>query len=100
MPFFRKWVLQTNDETISLEDAAAGYKGLLMIERVAELKCRDPWPQIRQVLATLQAAEFLTPKFRFSPCNEPSRKLLRTVKSHGISMPQPVLDLRPNASGA
>jgi transposase len=28
-----KWVLQTNDDTISLEDAASGYKGLLVIER-------------------------------------------------------------------
>ncbi len=28
-----KWVLETNDDTISLEDAASGYKGLLVIER-------------------------------------------------------------------
>jgi hypothetical protein len=28
-----KWVLQTNDDTISLEDAACGYKGLMVIER-------------------------------------------------------------------
>jgi transposase len=28
-----KWVLETNDDTISLEDAACGYKGLLTIER-------------------------------------------------------------------
>lgn len=28
-----KWVLETNDDTISLEDAALGYKGLLVIER-------------------------------------------------------------------
>jgi transposase len=28
-----KWVLETNDDTISLEDAALGYKGLLIIER-------------------------------------------------------------------
>ncbi len=31
--FDGKWVLQTNDDTISTEDAAAGYKGLLVIER-------------------------------------------------------------------
>ena len=30
-----KWVLQTNDDTISVEDAAAGYKGLLVIERAS-----------------------------------------------------------------
>jgi transposase len=28
-----KWVLQTNDDTLTLQDAAAGYKGLLVIER-------------------------------------------------------------------
>jgi transposase len=28
-----KWVLETNDDTISLEDAASGYKGLMIIER-------------------------------------------------------------------
>lgn len=28
-----KWVLQTNDDTLSLEDAATGYKSLMVIER-------------------------------------------------------------------
>jgi hypothetical protein len=28
-----KWVIETNDDTISLEDAAMGYKGLMVIER-------------------------------------------------------------------
>ena len=28
-----KWVIQTNDDTITLEDAACGYKALLVIER-------------------------------------------------------------------
>ena len=28
-----KWVLETNDDTIGLEDAACGYKGLMVIER-------------------------------------------------------------------
>jgi hypothetical protein len=28
-----KWVLETNDDTISLEDAASAYKGLMVIER-------------------------------------------------------------------
>ena len=31
--FDGKWVLQTNDDTIRLEDAASGYKGLMVIER-------------------------------------------------------------------
>jgi transposase len=28
-----RWVLETNDDTISVEDAACGYKGLMVIER-------------------------------------------------------------------
>lgn len=28
-----KWVIETNDDTINLEDAACGYKGLMVIER-------------------------------------------------------------------
>ena len=28
-----KWVIETNDDTISLEDASCGYKGLMVIER-------------------------------------------------------------------
>ena len=28
-----KWVIETNDDTIKLEDAASGYKGLMVIER-------------------------------------------------------------------
>jgi hypothetical protein len=28
-----KWVVETNDDTITLEDAACGYKGLMVIER-------------------------------------------------------------------
>ena len=28
-----KWVLETNDDSISVEDAAKGYKGLMIIER-------------------------------------------------------------------
>jgi len=133
-----KWVLQTNDDTISLEDAAAGYKGLLviercfrtlkrtriqmepmyhwlprrieahiklcvfalLIERVAELKCKEPWPQIKQALATLQATEFHTPKFRFFQRNKPSAELLRKLKSLEIPMPKTVLNLQSTTSNA
>ena len=85
-----KWVLQTNDDTISVEDAACGYKGLmiiercfrslkrtqikmtpmfhwvprriethvkicilsLLIERIAEIRCGEPWSRIRRKLET------------------------------------------------
>jgi transposase len=124
-----KWVLQTNDDTITLEDAAAGYKGLLviercfralkrtrikmepmyhwlgrrieahiklcvfalLIERVAELQCKQPWPKIRRTLATLQASEFHTPNYRFFQRNEPSPELLRILKSLEIPARKVVL---------
>ncbi len=127
-----KWVLQTNDDTITVEDAAAGYKGLLvierafrtlkstrikmepmyhwlpkrieahvklcvfslLIERVAELKCKQPWPNIRRTLSTLQATEFHTRKNQFFQRNEPSSELVRTLKSLEIPMPKAVLDIK------
>jgi transposase len=130
--FDGKWVLQTNDDTITVEDAAAGYKGLLvierafrtlkstrikmepmyhwlpkrieahvklcvfalLIERVAELKCKQPWSQIRRTLSTLQATEFHTQKNQFFQRNEPSLELVRILKSLGIPMPKAVMDIK------
>jgi transposase len=127
-----KWVLQTNDDTLTVENAAAGYKGLLvierafrtlkstrikmepmyhwlpkrieahvklcvfslLIERVAELKCKQPWPNIRRTLSTLQATEFHTRKNQFFQRNEPSSELVRTLKSLEIPMPKAVLDIK------
>ena len=133
-----KWVLQTNDDTITVEDAAAGYKGLLvierafrtlkstrikmepmyhwlpkrieahvklcvfslLIERVAELKCKQPWSNIRRTLSTLQATEFHTQKNQFFQCNELSSELVRTLKSLEIPMPKAVLDIQSAPSHA
>jgi len=104
-----KWVLQTNDDTITVEDAAAGYKGLLvierafrtikstrirmepmyhwlprrieahvklcvfswLIERVAELECKQPWPQIQRTLArhSRQPSFTLKKTYSFSATN-------------------------------
>nr|MCU0589495.1 transposase [Syntrophobacteraceae bacterium] len=136
--FDGKWVLQTNDDSITLEDAAAGYKGLLviercfralkrtrikmepmhhwlarrieahiklcvfalLIERVAELQCKQPWPQIRRTLATLQASEFHTPNYQFFQRNEPSPELLRRLKSLEIPAPKTVLNFQSTTSNA
>ena len=133
-----KWVLQTNDDTVTLEDAAAGYKGLLviercfralkrtrikmepmhhwlarrieahiklcvfalLIERVAELQCKQPWPQIKRTLATLQASEFHTPNYQFFQRNEPSPELLRILKSLEIPVPKTVLNFQSTTSNA
>jgi len=131
-----KWVLQTNDDTITVEDAAAGYKGLLviercfralkrtrikmepmyhwlphrieahvkicvfalLIERVAELACKQPWTKTKQTLATLQASEFHTPKNQFFQCNEVSSELLTILKSLEIPRPKIVLNVQSRAS--
>ncbi len=133
-----KWVLQTNDDTITVEDAAAGYKGLLvierafrtlkstrikmepmyhwlpkrieahvklcvfslLIERVAELRCKQSWPNIRRTLSTLQATEFHTRKNQFFQRNEPSSELVRTLKSLEIPMPKAVMDIQSAPSHA
>ncbi len=127
-----KWVLQTNDDTITVEDAAAGYKGLLvierafrtlkntrikmepmfhwlpkrieahvklcvfslLIERVAELECKQPWSHIRRALSTLQATEFHTPKNLFFQRNEPASGLVTILKSLKIPMPKTILEVQ------
>lgn len=134
--FDGKWVLQTNDDTITVDDAAAGYKGLLviercfralkqtrikmepmyhwlphrieahvkicvfalLIERVAEIWCKRPWPQIKLTLDTLQATEFHTPKNQFFQCNEASPDVLKVLKCLDISRPKVVLNLQSRTS--
>ena len=66
----------------------------LLIERVAELQCKQPWPKIRRALSTLQASEFHTPKNQFFQRNEPTSELVRTLKSLEIPMPKAVLDIK------
>jgi hypothetical protein len=121
-----KWVLQTNDDTISLEDAACGYKGLmviercfralkhtrikmtpmhhwaprridahvkicvlaLLIERVAELGCGQPWSKIRRGLEELQISYFSTADHRFFRRNEANHKARTILKSLKISTPK------------
>lgn len=126
-----KWVLLTNDDTISVEDAAHGYKSLLVIERcfralkrtqiqmrpmyhwlphrieahvkicvqallmerVAEIRCKLPWARIRRVLATLQATEVRTPSGVFFRRNEPTTQLRQILKNLQVSMPKAVLSI-------
>jgi len=120
-----KWVLETNDDTISLEDAACGYKGLmviercfrslkrtqiklcpmfhwvprrieahvkicvlsLLIERVAEITCGEPWSRIRCKLEKLQISEFLTPEYRFFRRNELPANTRNILKTLNVSAP-------------
>jgi len=126
-----KWVLETNDDTISVEDAACGYKGLmviercfrslkktqmkmcpmfhwlprrieahvklcvlsLLIERVAEISCGEPWSKIRHKLEELQISEFHTPGYRFFRRNEIPPKTRNILKNLDISAPKLVMAL-------
>ena len=126
-----KWVLETNDDTISLEDAACGYKGLmviercfrslkrtqikmmpmyhwasrrieahvkicvlaLMIERVAELECGQPWHQICRALDKLQVTEFFNLNHRVLMRNELSAQTNKALKALKISPPPQVLSI-------
>jgi transposase len=126
-----KWVLETNDDTISLEDAACGYKGLmviercfrslkttqikmtpmyhwaprrieahvricviaLLIERLAELSCGQPWHRIRHHLESLQATEFFNLNYRFFCRNEVSKKVRDILNTLKIQIPKQLLHL-------
>ncbi len=126
-----KWVLETNDDTISMQDAASGYKGLmviercfrslkrtqikmtpmfhwvprriethvricvlaLLIERVAEIACQQPWSQIRRKLQTLQVTEFFSLKHRFFRRNELTPELSQMLKILDIPTPKSILSV-------
>jgi transposase len=121
-----KWVLETNDDTISVEDAACGYKGLmiiercfrslkrtqikmtpmfhwvprriethvkicvlaLLIERIAEISCGEPWSRIRRGLEQLQISHFLTKEYSFYRRNEISAKARNILKKLNIPVPR------------
>jgi len=124
-----KWVIETNDDTISFEDAACGYKGLMVIERcfrslkktqikmtpmyhwaprrieahiricvlalliqrVAEMECRDSWFNIRKELGKLQATECRTKNHVFFKRNEVSERTKEIFKSLKTPLPKSLL---------
>lgn len=126
-----KWVLETNDDTISMQDAASGYKGLmviercfrslkrtqikmtpmfhwvprriethvricvlaLLIERVAEIACQQPWSQIRRQLQRLQVTEFFSLKHRFFRRNELTSDVSHMLKTLDIPAPKSILSV-------
>jgi len=128
-----KWVIQTNDDTLTPEDAACVYKSLsviercfrtlksaqlklnpvyhrlsrrleahvkicvmaLLIERVAELACEQPWSRIHPVLAHLQVTEVHTPSHLFFKRNEVSIEVRKTLKKLAIPLPNSVLSISP-----
>ena len=126
-----KWVIETNDDTLTASDAACAYKGLmviercfrtlkttqlklepvyhrlprrieahvkicvlaLLIERVAELTCKQPWSQLSRVFLTLQATEFRTPSHLFFKRNHPAATLMKVLRQLDIPLPKSVLSI-------
>ena len=126
-----KWVIETNDDTISLEDAACGYKGLmviercfrslkrtqirmtpmyhwasrrieahvkicvlsLLIERIAELQCGQPWHRIRQALERLRVTEFFDLNHRVLMRNELASDTRKAFNLLKIKPPPQVIQL-------
>jgi len=133
--FDGKWVLETNDDTISVADAAHGYKGLmviercfrslkrtqikltpmfhwvprriethvkicvlaLLIERIAEIRCAEPWSHIRRGLEQLQISHFITKESSFHRRNEIPAKARNILKQMHIPVPKLIdgLEKRP-----
>jgi transposase len=127
-----KWVLETNDDTIRVEDAACGYKALmiiercfrslkrtqikmtpmfhwvprriethvkicvlaLLIERVAEITCKEPWSRIRHKLERMQISHFQSSEYRFFRRNEIATAARNILKALNISIPKLVLGLK------
>ena len=127
-----KWVPETNDDTIRVEDAACGYKSLmiiercfrslkrtqikmtpmfhwvpariethvkicvlaLLLERVAEITCKEPWSRIRRTLEGVQISQFQSPECRFFRSNEISASARNILKALNISIPKLVMGLK------
>ena len=127
-----KWVLETNDDTISVEDAACGYKGLmiiercfrslkrtqikmtpmyhwiprriethvkicilaLLIERVSEIACKEPWSRIHRKLEKLKISQFISSEYAFFRRNEIPSSTRNILKTLDVSPPPLVMGLK------
>jgi hypothetical protein len=69
----------------------------LLIERVAEPTCQQPWSRICHHLKTLQASEFHTEDFGFYQRNQPANEVSALFKKLDIPLPKPVLSLSPRS---
>ena len=60
----------------------------LLIERVAEINCGEPWSRIRRSLEQLQISHFLTKEYSFYRRNEISAKAHNILKQLNIPVPK------------
>ncbi len=132
-----KWVLETNDEGLSLEDAALGYRGLmviercfrslkrtqiklmpmyhwlprrieshvkicvlaLLLERLAEIRCGQPWSKIHAALSKIQATEFTATDHTFFQVNELPQEAREILAQLAIDCPRKVFGIRQVKKG-
>ena len=65
----------------------------LLIERVAELACEQPWSRTGPVLSRLQATEVHTSSHLFFKRNEASPELRKMLKKLAIPLPDSILSI-------
>jgi hypothetical protein len=72
----------------------------LVIERLAELQCKQPLSESSRAPGTLQVSQFQTPGHQFFQRNVASPELKKTLKSSEIPMLRPLLRPLLNVSSA
>jgi hypothetical protein len=124
-----RFVVHSNDDTLSPEDLALGYKQLmrveqawrslksslklrpvyhwaphrihahvsltvlaLLLERVAEVACKDTWRNIRDDLGQIKVAQLSGPDGELWQVTEPKQGALNRMKSLKIQAPPLILD--------
>jgi hypothetical protein len=65
----------------------------LLIERIAEISCGEPWSRIRRKLEGLEFSELITPGYRFFRKNEIPFKTRSMLNILGVSMSKLVVGL-------
>ena len=67
----------------------------LLIERVAELECGQPWSKIRLKLAKLQATEFKNDQHRFFQINLVPEACRELMEKLATPLPRKVFGIKP-----
>ena len=67
----------------------------LLLERVAELECGQPWSHIRASLAKLQATRFRNSQHSFFQINSPPNDCRELLKKLATPLPAKVFGIEP-----
>lgn len=84
-----KFVVHSNDDTLSAEDMALGYKQLQRVEQA----CSDTWRTIRDGLKKIKLAQLLSPNGTVWQVTEPTLDASKRLKLIKITKPPPILKL-------